>query len=216
MRSVHFAFMMCRAAIAGGSIPTFAQVESGGHRKMSGLPKTLFGGGEDEIVDQAQDMAAQAGVPQDVIDQASGLMDGGIPDVAELKSAVDKLSPEELTSAATKALDMVPADTRAQFGHAIQSYVSKSGGSVQVPAGVASGNSADMAAALTTALKGGGGLDSLAGSGATDAVTSAVSSMTGSGGGAGGLNIAGLLNNPMAITVLAALIPAIMKAASGK
>jgi hypothetical protein len=78
-------------------------------------------------------MAAKAGVPQDVINQATGLMEGGIPDVAELKSAVDKLSPEELTSAATKALNMVPADTRAQLGQAIQSYASKSGGSAQVP-----------------------------------------------------------------------------------
>jgi hypothetical protein len=195
---------------------------------MGGFLKKLFGGGSDEVVDQAQDMAAKAGVPQDVIDQASGLMDGGIPDVAELKSAVDKLSPEELTSVATKALDMVPADTRAQLGQAVQSYASKSGGSAQVPPGVASGNSADMAAALTSALKGGGGLDSLAGifgggngaaganGGATDTMSSAVSSMTGSGGGAGGLNIAGLMNNPIAKTVLAALIPAIMRAASGK
>jgi hypothetical protein len=193
MSSVHFSFLMCGSAIAGGSIPTIEQVELGGHGRMSGLLKKLFGGGEVEIVDHAQDMAAQGGVPQDMIDQASGLMDGGIPDVAELKSAVDKLSPEELTSAATKALDMVPADTRAQLGQAIQSYASKSGGTVQVPAGVASGNSADMAAALTSALKGGGGLDSLAGifgggsgaaganGGATDAMSSAVSSMTGGG-----------------------------------
>jgi hypothetical protein len=40
--------------------------------------------------------------------------------------------------------------------------------------------------------------------------------MTGSGGSAGGLNITGLMMNPMAKAVLAALIPAIMKAASGK
>jgi hypothetical protein len=196
---------------------------------MGSFLKKLFGGGGDEVADQAQGMAAKAGVPQDVIDQASGLMEGGMPDVAEVKAAVDKLSPEELQSAAQKALEMVPAEQRTQFGQAIQSFVNKSGGKVQVPAGVASGSSTDLATAVSGPLKGEGGLSSLASvfgggngaaaggsSGATDAVTGAVNSMTGGTGSMGGIDIAGLLNNPLAKTVLAALIPAIMKAASGK
>jgi hypothetical protein len=197
---------------------------------MGGFLKKLFGGGEDETADQAQDMAAKAGMPQDAMDQASGLMEGGMPDVAEVKAAVDKLSPEELQSAAQEALEKVPANQRAEFGQAIQSYANNSGGQVQVPSGVASGNTTDLASAVSGLLKGGGGLGSLASvfggggngaaaggsSGTMNSVTSAVSSMTGGTGSVGGFDIAGLLNNPLAKTVLAALIPAIMKAASGK
>jgi hypothetical protein len=113
---------------------------------MGGLIKKIVGGGEDDMMDQAQDMAAKAGVPQDEIDQASSIMDGNLPDVAEIKGAVDKLSPDELQSAARKGLDMLPADTRTQLGQMMQEFASKSGSKVQVPAGVASGTSADMAA----------------------------------------------------------------------
>jgi len=178
---------------------------------MSGLLKKLFGGGEGDMSDQAQEMAAKAGGPQDMIDQASGLMDGGLPDPAEIQSAVDKLSPAELQSASQMALEMVPEDQRAQFGQMIQSYATKSGGNVPVPAGVASGNPTDMAAAVTGLLKG-GGLDSLAGvfgGGGNGAAT-------GGAGDVGGFDVGATLNNPIAKTVLAALIPAIMKAASGK
>jgi len=198
---------------------------------MSGLLKRIFGGGDNDMAAQAQEAMAgateMAGAAQGVTDQAKDLMEGGVPDVAELKKAIDGLSPEQLQSVTQKALDTLPADTRSQLGQAIQGFASKTGS--QVAPGVASGNSADLATALSGALKSEGGLDSLAGmlgggangaaaggnGGVTDMVSSAVSSLTGSGG-TGGLDLGALMKSPLAKAVLAAIIPAIMKAASDK
>jgi hypothetical protein len=197
---------------------------------MSGLLKRIFGGGENDMAAQAQEAMASAtemtGAAQGLTDQAKDLMEGGVPDVAELKKAIDGLSPEQLQSVTQKALDTLPPDTRSQLGQAIQGFASKTGG--QVSPGVASGNTADLSTAISGALKGEGGLSSLAGmlggggngaagnGGASDMVSGAMGSLTGSGGGTGGLDLGALLQSPLAKTVLAALIPAIMKAASGK
>jgi hypothetical protein len=181
---------------------------------MSGLLKRIFGGGENDMAAQAQEAmvgaAEMSGAAQGLTDQAKDLTEGGIPDGAELKRAIDGLSPEQLQSVTQKALDTLPADTLSQLGQAVQGYASKTGS--QVAPGVASGNSADLGTALSGALKREGGLGSFAGmlgGGANGAAASG-------NGGAGGFDLGALMQSPLAKAVLAAVIPAIMQAASGK
>ncbi len=210
--------------------------------------KKLFGGKE-QVVTSPVDQAAQAAgsaasnigsVPlsdpgAQIQQQASGAtaqvdnlrnlagtaMGGGLPDIAEIQGAVDKLPENELSSVVSGALASLPADTRSQLGGLLSKLPGQSGAS-----GIAAGDSGALGGALSSMLKSEGGLGNLAGlfgGGATGAAGGGggggfgdvVSDLTGGGSG-GGFDFAALMSNPLAKTVLAALIPAILKAVQGK
>ena len=147
-----------------------------------------------------------------------GLFGGGMPDLGEVQGALDSLSPEQVNGAATEAVQSLPDDSRGQLGH----LLSQSGGASP---GVQSGDPGEIGNALGGLLKGGGGLGALAGllgggAGAAGGGESGggmmggvMDAVGGGSGGAGGLDLGALMNNPLAKTLLAALIPAIMKAA---
>ncbi|HEY7032330.1 MAG TPA: hypothetical protein VH482_13410 [Thermomicrobiales bacterium] len=201
---------------------------------MSGLLKKLFGG-DDDAQHVADDAAAAAGGSgaTGLLDQASELLGGKIPDIGELQKAVDGLSQPELQNAATSAMQQVDGSTRTDFGKLLQGFLNQSGGA-QAPAGVASGDPNALGQAVSGVLKGQGGLGALAGlfsasGGAAPGAAGAPATggvqiqqagpapaAGGAAGAAGGLDIGALLSNPMAKAILAALIPAIMKAFQGK
>jgi hypothetical protein len=172
---------------------------------MSGLLKKIFGGGDD-----AASAAKEAGLDSSaVLDQVSGLFGGAIPDVGQVQQAVDGLSEPQLQGAATEAMQQLDGSTRTDFGQLLQGFLGQSGGA-QAPAGVATGDPGALGQSLSGLLKsqGVGVLGSLFGGGSSAAGASG-------GSGAGGFDIASLLSNPMAKSVLAALIPSIMKAFQG-
>lgn len=170
---------------------------------------------------QEQATAAEARV-SNLSNLASSVMSGGLPDFKELQGAISKLPEGELTSVVSGALDSIPADSRTQLG-GLLSRVTGPGGAA-APAGIAGGDSAALGGALSSMLKSEGGLGNLAGlfgggtagaaGGGGGGFGDVVSELT--GGGGGGFDIAGLMSNPLAKTVLTALIPAITKAVQGK
>jgi len=121
-------------------------------------------------------------------------MEGGLPDAAEIHGAVDKLPEGELSSVVSRALALLPAETRSQFGGLFSQFPGQDDA-----AGIASGDSGALRGALRSLLKREGGLGNLVGFSGGDAI-----------------NLAEIMNNPLARTVLTALIPAILKAFQGK
>jgi hypothetical protein len=188
--------------------------------------KKLFGGGGDAqtVADAAPTTAAATGAATGAPDtsgllgQVSDLIPGGMPDPGKLQEAIDGLSQPQLQGAATEAMQQLDGTTRTDFGQLLQGFLNQSGGGAQAPAGVAAGDPNALGQSLSGLLKGQGlgALAGIFGAGTAGGTAAAGTGSAGTGGGAGGLNLAGLLSNPMAKAVLAALIPAIMKAFGGK
>jgi len=118
-------------------------------------------------------------------------MEGGLPDAAEIQGAVDKLPEGELSSVVSRALALLPAETGSQFGGLYSQFPGQDDA-----AGIAPGA---LRGVLSSLLIRQGGLGNLAGFSGGDAI-----------------NLAEIMNNPLARTVLTALIPAILKAVQGK
>lgn len=199
---------------------------------MVSFLKKLFGGKEHVVTASAEHATgtaenaatgAESGSAEvdNLRNLATSAMGGGLPDIAEVQGAVDKLPENELSSVVSGALATLPAETRSQLGGLLSQVPGQSSGT-----GIASGDAGALGGVLSSLLKSEGGLGNLAGlfgGGSTGAVGGAgggggfgdvVSDLA--GGGSGGFDLASLMSNPLAKTVLAALVPAILKAVQGR
>lgn len=132
----------------------------------------------------------------------------GLPDISKLQSTVAGMDQAQVSSAAKTALQGVDQAKLKEFGAMMQEGAAKSGKTL--PAGVATGNSADIADMFAGLAKGEGGLggalqqvqDLSGGGGMLDGVLDKVSG--------GQIDIIKLLQNPKIAAVLIPLVKQFM------
>jgi hypothetical protein len=159
----------------------------------------------------AQGQAAAATGGAALFSSVEALFSGGMPNLSEIESAIDRLPKGELSNILTNALHQVPADSRNQIGELVNQQAPASASS-----GAVSGNPADLGAALAGILKGGGVNELVSlftgGAGAGGDGNDLLNEVMGETTGQSTLNFSALLKNPLAQQLLGAILPALMKA----
>ena len=186
----------------------FGKVEQTGARAAD---RAHIADASSTVESTAHDRAARGEEP---LDSTAGEL-GGMPNLDGIERAVRALSSEELSHVLETALTTVPADSRSQLGGLV---ATRAPWALGASSGIVAGAPAELGAALSGILKSGGvgalaDLFTATGSPSNAARTLGEDGLSGElfglATGGGRFDLAAIMQNPLARSVLSTVLPAI-------